>query len=96
MREAEFRTYLEEAEDISSKSKAVNSRVSRANIAETILGISLDSVVVDDDEMYEALIRIHGDSREKNGNIQNAVRWYYQFVNGKAFPRLASYRLRKK
>ena len=91
MREAEFRTLMEHAESINSKSKAVRSRISRAYTAEEILGTSLDIIVIDDDRMYDALVKIHNDSRENNGKIQNAVRWYYKFVNKKEFPRLNSY-----
>ncbi len=91
MREAEFRTFMEHAESINSKSKAVRSRISRAYTAEEILGTSLDIIVIDDDRMYDALVKIHNDSRENNGKIQNAVRWYYKFVNKKEFPRLNSY-----
>ena len=96
MREDEFRAFLERANQINSKNKAVRSRISRAIIAETILNNSLDYIVADDDRMYEALMRIGEDPREKNGNIQNAVRWYYKFVNGKEFPRLSVYSLRNK
>lgn len=91
MREAEFRTFMEHAESINSKSKAVRSRIRRAYTAEEILGTSLDIIVIDDDRMYDALVKIHNDSRENNGKIQNAVRWYYKFVNKKEFPRLNSY-----
>ena len=96
MREDEFRAFLERANQINSKNKAVRSRISRAIIAETILNNSLDYIVADDDRMYEALMRICEDSREKNGNIQTDVRWYYKFVNGKEFPRLSVYSLRNK
>ena len=91
MRENEFRRYLESSMQIRSKSKAVSSRISRAHTAETILMASLDTIVMNDDRMYEALTLIHDDSREKNGNIQNAVRWYYKFINGREFPKLLSY-----
>lgn len=91
MREAEFRSFMEQAESINSKSKAVRSRISRAHTGEEILGTSLDIIVIDDDRMYDALVKIHDDSRENNGKIQNAVRWYYKFVNKKEFPRLNSY-----
>lgn len=91
MREAEYRSFLEQAESINSKSKAVRSRISRVYTAEEILGISLDYIVIDDDRMYYALVKIHADPRENNGKIQNAVRWYYKFVNKKDFPRLNSY-----
>ena len=91
MREAEYRSFLEHAESINSKSKAVRSRISRAYAAEEILGNSLDYIVTDDDRMYDALVKIHADPKENNGKIQNAVRWYYKFVNKKDFPRLSSY-----
>ncbi|MDO5577275.1 MAG: hypothetical protein Q4F84_09355 [Fibrobacter sp.] len=93
MRESDFRTYLENAEQINSKNKAVNSRISRANTAEEILnGESLDYIVADDERMYAALVRINDNPKERGGNIQNAVRWYYKFANGKSFPTLVSYR----
>ena len=91
MREAEYRSFLEDAESINSKSKAVRSRVSRAYTAEEIMGCSLDYIVTDDERMYDALVKIRADPRESNGKIQNAVRWYYKFVNKKDFPRLSSY-----
>ena len=65
MREEMFRTYMEEAEEIESKKKAINSRISRAYKAEEILGMSLDMVVEDDDKMYRALVCI-----KKNPNVQ--------------------------
>ena len=92
MRIEEFRRFLEDAERIESKTKAVNSRLSRANTSESILGENLDAIVSDDRRMYEALLRIQEDPREKNGNIQNALRWYYRFVNGKEFPRMDAFR----
>lgn len=91
MKEYEFRNFLENSENIDSKEKAVQSRVSRANIAEEIIGTSLDIIVQDDQKMYEALLYIKADSRERNGNIQNALRWYYKFINGKEFPTLISF-----
>ena len=45
MRENEFRVYLESIESIHSKCKAVNSRISRANTAEEIIGENLDYIV---------------------------------------------------
>ena len=92
MRTEEFRGFLEDEERIESKTKAVNSRISKANTAESILGENLDSIVSDDMKMYEALLKIQADPREKSGNIQNALRWYYRFVNGKEFPRLDAFR----
>ena len=95
MREEEFRKYLGNIESINSKDKAVNSRISRANIAEDILNESLDYVVSDDDRMYEALKTISKDLKERNGCIQNAVRWYYKFINNKEFPKLVTYNRNK-
>lgn len=92
MRENDFRSYLEGIESIKSKSKASNSRISRANTAEEIVGMSLDYVVSDDDRMYDALVKIAADPRERNGNIQNAVRWYYRFCNLREFPGKSSYK----
>lgn len=46
MREEQFRTYLENADVITSKEKAVNSSVSKANIAESLLGEDLDAIVM--------------------------------------------------
>lgn len=92
MRESEFRSYLESIETIKSKDKAIKSRISRANTAEEIIGTSLDYVVSDDDRMYDALVKISADSRERSGNIQNAVRWYYRFCNSKKFPRMYSFK----
>ena len=92
MREEGFRKYLEGVDTIRSKCKAVNSRISRANTAEEILGENLDYIVADDDRMYDALIKIAADPRERSGNIQNAVRWYYQFCNSKIFPRISAYK----
>ena len=96
MRTEEFRNYMEKAEQINSKNKAVSSRISRANTAESILDANLDYIVADDDQMYEALCHIKSDPREQNGKIQNSVRWYYKFVNGKDFPSLASYNRSKR
>lgn len=92
MRESDFRSYLEGIESIKSKNKAINSRISRANTAEEIVGMSLDYVVANDDRMYDALVKISADPRERSGNIQNAVRWYYRFTNSKEFPRISSYK----
>ena len=92
MRESEFRTYLESIDAIYSKNKAVNSRISRANTAEVIIGENLDYVVADDMRMYVALKKVALDPRERNGNIQNAVRWYYRFCNNKDFPRMSAYK----
>ena len=68
---------------------AVRSRLSRANTAEELIGTTLDTAVADDEEMYKALLRIR--DLDNNGNLQNAVRLYYEYWNGRKFPRLAEY-----
>ena len=38
--------------------------------------------------MYAALGKIFAEPRERSGNIQNVVRWYYRFCDSQEFPRL--------
>lgn len=68
---------------------AIKSRLSRANKAEGLISVDLDTVVSDDEKMYEALISIR--DHDNNGNLQNAVRLYYEYRNGRKFPRLREY-----
>lgn len=68
---------------------AVKSRMSRANKAEGLIGEELDTVSGDDEKMYKALIRLR--DHDNNGNLQNAVRLYYEYRNGRKFPRLRDY-----
>lgn len=56
MREIEFRKFLIGNEDITSKEKAVNLRVSKALRVEKDLNFNLYSIVVDDEEMYNLLL----------------------------------------
>lgn len=94
MREDLFLKFLEQDTNITSKTKAVNSRMSKARKVEDAFGIDLDNIVVDDERMYLLLIKIQKELNETNGTIQNAVRKYYLFVNGRVFPNLASYEKR--
>ncbi|MHA6258829.1 hypothetical protein ACXYMX_02830 [Sporosarcina sp. CAU 1771] len=91
MRELEFKRFLAESEGIVSKDKAVVSRVSKALKVERDLRVNLDSVVIDDEKMYNLLLQIRTQMNETNGVYQNAVRKYYLFVNGKEFPRMKTY-----
>lgn len=75
--------------------KAINSRVSRARRAERILQEDLDCIVSNDDRMYSALIALKNSSEEHNGNIQNALRWYYRAIRGTEFPKLNEYRQKR-
>lgn len=92
MRESEFREFLLSSDTIESKTKAINSRISKSYLAEEIVGVDFDSIVKDDDKMYEALLKLKSHPQEHNGCLQNTLRWYYKFVNEKAFPRLSSYK----
>lgn len=96
MKEEQFLNFLEQDANITSKTKAVNSRMSKARKVEDAFGIDLDNIVADDERMYLLLIKIQKEINETNGTIQNAVRKYYLFVNDKEFPNLASYEKRRR
>ena len=90
MLEKGFETFLYADPQIESD-KAVTSRMTRARKAEEILGASLDVIVSSDNAMHDAMIRLK-DNGDTRGNIQNAVRKYYIYKNGKEFPQLRYYR----
>lgn len=85
MREAQFRTFLE-TEGLTDK--AINSRLVKGRKAETILNKSLDSIVSNDSEMKSALFALRENESVEHGLMQNVLRKYYKFENGKEFPRL--------
>ena len=70
---------------------AVAYRMSKARKAEEILKMSLDIVVSDDDIMYESLLELQSHENPAHNPMQNAVRKYYIFINGKAFPQMRHY-----
>ena len=91
--EAGFKSFLESQ---GIEAEAIATRIQYAKEAETILGRDLDSVVIDDGIMYDALLEIKENAddtaREKlHGGVQNAVRKYYEYKNGRVFPRLSEY-----
>lgn len=94
MKEFEFKKFLTESNNIESKDKAVQSRVSKALRVERDLKVNLDSIVKDDEEMYNLLLAIKEKLNDKKyHNVhQNAVRKYYLFVNSKEFPRINQYK----
>ena len=92
MRENEFENFLNADSNIISKTKAINSRMSKARMIERHFETSLDTVVNNDDKMYAVLVRIKQEMKDTNGNISNALRKYYQFANGRVFPTLGSYK----
>jgi hypothetical protein len=91
MLEAQFEKYLLDDKQITSKDKAVNTRMSKARTVEKTVGKSLDSIVLDDKLMYDTLIEINKRMRNYNGSYSNALRKYYHFRTGKVFPHLASF-----
>lgn len=91
MRERDFEEYLLSDESIKSKTKAVNSRISKARLIERELGVDLDEIVLDDTKMYQTLLRVKRETNDQNGNNSNALRKYYEFINGNRFPTLAEY-----
>ena len=91
MIESAFEEFLSKEITITSKDKAVRSRMSKARAVEKMLGENLDSVVNNDEKMYNALLIINTNMNNKSGAYSNALRKYYLFKNGKEFPRLSSY-----
>lgn len=90
-RESEFEYFLMQETSISSLN-AVSTRISKAKKAEDILGKSLDIVVSDDDQMYDALIALKLHEDPAHAPLSNALRKYYKFIRGKEFPQLRYYR----
>jgi hypothetical protein len=92
MREAEFAKYLAADPNITSKDKAVRSRIAKARKIEQHFNIDLDTIVADDNKMFDILCHIKREQNDRNGTISNALRKYYQFANGREFPKLSDYR----
>lgn len=92
MKEQEFENYLLLDDNIVSKVKAVRSRVNKARMIERHFDTSLDYIVSDDKRMYESLLKIKVEMKDTNGNISNALRKYYHFVNRVMFPTLSDYK----
>ena len=95
MRESEFENYLLADKSITSKEKAVRSRISKGKLIERHFSESLDSIVKDDDKTYNTLLRIKAEIKDQNGTVSNALRKYYTFSNGKPFPVLSEYQSTK-
>jgi hypothetical protein len=91
MIESGFEDFLSTETTITSKDKAVKTRMSKARAVEKMLGENLDSVVSNDEKMYNALLLINANLNNKNGAYSNALRKYYIFKNGREFPRISSY-----
>ena len=96
MIEAAFEDFLSKDVTITSKDKAVRTRMSKARAVEKMLGENLDSIVGEDEKMYNALVLINSNMNNSNGAYSNALRKYYIFKNEKEFPRLSEYKARWK
>ena len=92
MREKQFEDFLHNEPTIRSE-KAIASRMRKAHKIETILRKDLDDIVCTDDGTYQALLALQNFDDAHN-NLQNTLRKYYKFANGKEFPRLSSYQKR--
>ena len=90
MRKQDFENFLCKEPSITS-TKAVSTRVKHAKKVEAILGVSLDVTVSNDDSMYEALDQLQQSDSKAHAPMQNALRKYYKFCNGKEFPRMKNY-----
>lgn len=86
MKESQFEAYLESLESITSKDKAVRSRMSKGRKIEKEFRVDLDVVVADDYQTYQTLLRIQQELGDNNGAIQNVLRKYYSFTHGRDFP----------
>lgn len=92
MKEREFEDFLISDKNITSKDKAVRSRINKGRMIERYLNTSLDALVSNNDSMYKVLLKIKSEMNDTNGSISNALRKYYLFVNGKACPSLAEFK----
>lgn len=90
--EDKFEEFLIKDSSITSKEKAVRTRLSKARAVEEMLGENLDSIVADDDKMYNSLLLINSNMNNRNGAYSNALRKYYIFKNQKQFPRISDYK----
>jgi hypothetical protein len=79
-----FKKSLEEDTNIISKVKAVNSRISKALMVEKEFSVDLD-IVVRNELLMNRLLRAINASFDTHAVKGNAVRKYYEFINGKRF-----------
>ena len=87
-----FKDFLKDVKGHSDK--GVNSRISLIHSIENNFDLNIDNIVKDDNETFR-LLNLIKKSKDYNGNKQNAVRAYYEYINKKEFPRLNEYSLSK-
>lgn len=73
----------------------ISTRKNKAKDVINIIGIDLDVIVADDEEMYKAILKLQEVDDPNHTPRQNALRKYYSFRNGKEFPRVADYERNK-
>ena len=86
MDELGFRTSLKVDEN-NLTDNGINFRISKGRKAEEILGMGLDDAVSSDSTMFSALKKLQDYENPTHNPMQNALRKYYIFRNGKEFPR---------
>lgn len=92
MNEKFFEKALLADPSITSKDKAVSTRLSKARAVEKKLDIDLESIVADDYKMYQLLLEINNRLKNENGAYSNTVRKYYFYRRGKEFPSLSQFK----
>lgn len=91
MDESAFKIFLRNDPKINSD-KGIKSRISKLKNAESILGKDADAIVQSDSLMYDSL-RTLGEHEDTRHSVrQNALRKYYEFRNGKPFPKLKEFK----
>ena len=90
LKEKEFIEFLRRDPKITSE-KAIKSRISKLYDAENILGMTADLIVQSDSLMHKSLITLREHEDISHSVRQNALRKYYEFKNGKIFPKLKEY-----
>lgn len=80
----EFRKYLKNQ---GLTSNGIASRVAKINKIELILDNTMDNIVSNDTLMYKALVSLQMHEDPKHNPMQNVLRKYYSFNNGKDFPK---------
>lgn len=88
MREEPFKSYLM---SLNLGEKGIATRMTKGRKAEDILGKSLDTVVADEQAMYDALVKLQAHENPKSNPMQNVVRHYYRFCNERDFPSKKEY-----
>ena len=91
MLKSKFEDFLRKDPNIQSKEKAVATRVSKGSAIEKQLSKSLDQIVENEESMFDALKKINQEMPNSNGGYSNALRKYYEFTNGRKFPKIRDY-----